>query len=159
MSGLIARCAACARELDPALMLNGNSVSYVCFVCDPSGELECGYMSLEAYYAKTSPPELIAPDCAKPEGSILPGEGGLTNFVISTAALMIRPKGEPLFSEQVTTVRIEDEAGGDCFVVVEQQGDSGLGKIKITPEEWPAIKAAIETMLKVCETINTEEEP
>lgn len=80
----------------------------------------------------------------------------MTDFVVSTAALMIRPKGQPIFSEQVTTVRIEDESGG-CFIEVEQEGEEKLGKIQITIEEWPAIKSAIESMLETCKAINAEQ--
>lgn len=60
-----AQCAACARELDPALMTSGPGVTYVCFVCDPSGELECGYMTTQTYYAKATVPVIILQDPTK----------------------------------------------------------------------------------------------
>ena len=41
-----------------------------------------------------------------------------------TTALMVLPAGHDIFSEQATTISIEDEGGGP-FVVIEQ--DAGLG--------------------------------
>ncbi len=66
-------------------------------------------------------------------------------------ALVVLPMGEPMFSEQATTVSIDDEAAGP-FVVVEQESDSErVGRIHIDPSEWPALKAAIETLMVVCD--------
>lgn len=48
-----------------------------------------------------------------------------------------------------TTVEIIDEAAGE-FVVVEQHGRTGIGKIMINPEEWPAIRRAIDRMIREC---------
>jgi hypothetical protein len=56
------------------------------------------------------------------------------------------PDGEPMFSEMATMVSIEDEAAGE-FVEVSQIGRD-LGKIAINPEEWPALRAAINRMVK-----------
>jgi hypothetical protein len=64
-------------------------------------------------------------------------------------AMIVMPKGEPLFSEQATEVRIVDEAGGE-YVEVCQSGRVDLGKIAITAEEWPALRATITTMLEAC---------
>jgi len=64
--------------------------------------------------------------------------------------LLVLPSGEPAFSEMATSVEIDDEAAGE-FVVVEQHGRSDLGKIAINPEEWPALRAAIDRMIQECE--------
>jgi hypothetical protein len=68
-----------------------------------------------------------------------------------TVALAVGRPGEPLFSEQTTHVRIIDEAAGE-FVEVEQHGsnDSGLGKVWITSDEWPALRDAIDRLLAEC---------
>jgi hypothetical protein len=63
--------------------------------------------------------------------------------------LAVGPAGEQLFSEMVTTVEIVDEAAGE-FVEVEQHGGHGIGKIQINPEEWPALRSAINRMVKMC---------
>lgn len=70
---------------------------------------------------------------------------------IRTTRLVVLPPGEPLFSEHATTVEIVDEAGGE-FVVVEQNcPDHGwVGKVAITPEEWPVLRDAIHRMIADC---------
>lgn len=61
----------------------------------------------------------------------------------------VLPHGEPLFSEMATMVSIEDEAAGE-FVEVSQCGRVDLGKIAINPEECPALRAAINRMVRAC---------
>ena len=60
--------------------------------------------------------------------------------------LTIAPPGQPLFSELAITVTLEDEAAGEFIVI--QQHDDDCGKIAIGPDEWPALKAAVERLLK-----------
>ena len=67
--------------------------------------------------------------------------------------LSVLPAKEPLFSERCTNVSIVDEAAGE-FLEVEQQSactDAKSQTIQISPEEWPALKQAIEQMLAECE--------
>lgn len=64
--------------------------------------------------------------------------------------LLVVPQGEPMYSEMTTTVEIDDEVGGE-FVIVSQEGREDIGKITINPEEWPALRAAINRMVKACE--------
>lgn len=59
--------------------------------------------------------------------------------------LHVLPEGEPLFSEQTFTVEIDDEAGGE-FVVVSDSAE----KIRIDAKEWPALREAIDRMVKEC---------
>jgi hypothetical protein len=63
--------------------------------------------------------------------------------------MVVVPTGEPLFSERATEVRITDEAGGE-FVEVCQSRGSDLGRIAINPEEWPALRKAIDVQIAVC---------
>ena len=63
--------------------------------------------------------------------------------------MIVMPKGEALYSEQATEVRIVDESGGE-YVEVCQTGRVNLGKISITPEEWPALRVAITAMIAAC---------
>jgi hypothetical protein len=63
--------------------------------------------------------------------------------------IVILPDGETVYSEMATTVEIDDESGGE-FVIVSQDARSDLGKIAINPEEWPALRAAINRMVKAC---------
>lgn len=61
-------------------------------------------------------------------------------------ALVVLPVGQPTFSEMATTVEIADEAAGE-FVEVKQRGRIDIGKIQINPEEWPALRDAIDRLI------------
>lgn len=64
-------------------------------------------------------------------------------------SLTVAPEGEPTFSEMATTIKIEDESAGE-FVVVIQSGRTDVGKISINPEEWPAMRDAIDRLIAEC---------
>lgn len=66
--------------------------------------------------------------------------------------IAVGPADELLFSEMVTTVEIVDESGGE-FVEVSQHGAPEIGKIQISPEEWPALRAAINRMMRQCRDV------
>lgn len=59
--------------------------------------------------------------------------------------LHVMPEGEPLFSELAYTVEIDDEAAGEFVVVCDFEG-----KIRIDAKEWPALREAIDRMVKEC---------
>jgi len=61
----------------------------------------------------------------------------------------VGPIGDPLFSEMVTTISIEDEAAGE-FVAVSQQGGEGIGTIQIDPGDWPNLRDAIDHAISQC---------
>lgn len=63
--------------------------------------------------------------------------------------ITVAPEKEPLFSELATTITIDDEAAGE-FVTIEQNIDSAKGVISIDPNHWPAIRDAIDRMIKEC---------
>ena len=72
------------------------------------------------------------------------------------SAVTVLPKGEPMYSEMATTIRLEDEAGG-LFVVVEQDGGHVDKKgVAIDQAEWPQIRKAIDTLMEVCVARNKE---
>ena len=71
------------------------------------------------------------------------------DYEIRTMSVMVNKTSEPSFSEMATTVRIEDESGGE-FVEVEQEGRTDIGKIQITPEEWPMLRKAIDMIIAEC---------
>jgi hypothetical protein len=62
--------------------------------------------------------------------------------------ITVVPDGEPIFSERAVTISIRDEAAGE-FVVVKQLTDDPQ-EIAIDPEEWPALREAIDEMIKEC---------
>jgi hypothetical protein len=62
--------------------------------------------------------------------------------------ITIVPEGEPIFCEYGHTVRIEDEAAGE-FIVIEDHNQE-YGRIGFNPEDWPALRRAINRMVKNC---------
>ena len=66
------------------------------------------------------------------------------------SALTIVPKGEPIFSEQATTVSLQDEAAGLFVEVSQSDGRPDRKGIAIMGEEWPMIRQAINEMMIVC---------
>jgi len=68
--------------------------------------------------------------------------------------LMIKPKGQPIFSEQATTIRLADEDAGNFVELVQQRnGNERQGEhvIQLTLEEWREIRPAIERMLNLAQ--------
>ncbi len=67
------------------------------------------------------------------------------NYVTRVTQLTVAPEGAAVFSEDATTITIEDEGGGE-FVIVSQPGrDKDIG---IMSDEWPAIRDAIDRMIQ-----------
>ena len=73
-------------------------------------------------------------------------------YEIRTTSMTVKPKDEPIFSEQATMVEIVDEASGE-YVEVSQSGRTDLGKIAINPEEWPALRKAINLLIVQCRDV------
>lgn len=71
------------------------------------------------------------------------------SYETRTTKVTVLFKGEPLFHESATEIEIVDEAAGE-YLEVKQCSDSHEGKIKIDIYEWPALKAAIDKMIKEC---------
>lgn len=65
--------------------------------------------------------------------------------------IVVIPPGDPLFSEMATTLQIQDKSAGE-FVEISQAGPE-LGKIWINPEEWPAVRAAINRLMRQCREV------
>lgn len=71
---------------------------------------------------------------------------------VRVTAIMVAPKGEPIFSCQATHIRIDDEAAGEFLVLHQEHDDAAYdGKLCIDRYEWPVMKEAIEYMLKETE--------
>jgi len=61
-----------------------------------------------------------------------------------TSALTVLPAGESILSEQATLVELVDEAAGPFLAVTQDRG-----AVRIDPDEWPALRAAINRMVRV----------
>ena len=70
-------------------------------------------------------------------------------YAVRVTRLSVLPPKEPLFSEQCTHITIVDEAEGEYLEIEQQSGsvDVKAQTIMVTPEEWPALKQAVETLL------------
>lgn len=68
-------------------------------------------------------------------------------IIARVTEVTILPKGEPLFCERATVIRIEDEAAGE-FITMQQCTDTDEHrKVSIDPDEWSMIKSQIDTMI------------
>lgn len=56
--------------------------------------------------------------------------------------LTVVPEGEPIYSEEATHIRLEDEAAGEFIVIA--QDDT---KVRIDPNEWHHVRDAVERLL------------
>ncbi len=69
------------------------------------------------------------------------------NYEKRVTQITVAPENEPIFSEQATQITIDDESGGE-YLKINQHHERN--EFLLTPEEWPAIKEAIEEMLAIC---------
>lgn len=67
-----------------------------------------------------------------------------------TLKIALVPEGKPIFDESVTTIEIQDDAAGEYVEIQRINDDVKPGAIKIGPEEWPALRDAIQRMLDEC---------
>lgn len=73
----------------------------------------------------------------------------MSKFITRTTRLTVLPQGEPIFSEMATHIEIEDEAAGEFITISQCRDDTDKEQeICIDPEEWPAIKAAVESLMR-----------
>ena len=71
------------------------------------------------------------------------------NYETRITQVVVVPEGEPMRSELATTIEIEDEAEGMEFLIV-RQNLKPEAYVRIYPQEWPAIRAAIDDMMARC---------
>jgi hypothetical protein len=76
------------------------------------------------------------------------------NYGIYKLGIIVKPEGEPIYSEMATNITIDDASGGVFVCITQNTEDSG--KILINPNEWPVIKAAIDEMFVECSRIDSE---
>ena len=70
-------------------------------------------------------------------------------YEIRVRSLIVLKKGAAIFEDGATVVEIDDEAGGE-FIVLRQPHEDERGEIRITAEEWPTIREAIDRIAKGC---------
>jgi hypothetical protein len=73
-----------------------------------------------------------------------------TEYEVRTLKKIFVPKGEPIFSEQATTIEIVDEAAGEFVEISQDFDDTKRGTICIDPTEWPVMLSVIDEMIANC---------
>lgn len=64
-----------------------------------------------------------------------------------TTQLTVAPEGVDLYDPCSTLIEIDDEGGGEFVKIVQP---SGSAEIRIDVDEWPAIRAAVNKLVKEC---------
>jgi len=82
----------------------------------------------------------------------LPLPQGDEHLEVVVSQITIVKRGEAIFDETATHVRLQDEAAGE-FVEISQQ--SGLANpraetIQIEPSQWPKIREVVDYMISKC---------
>lgn len=67
-----------------------------------------------------------------------------------TLSVIVLPDNARIFDEKATVISIEDEAAGEYVKVHQCHDATEDGTILIDPNEWPAIRDAIERMIGQC---------
>ena len=65
----------------------------------------------------------------------------------SITQLTVAPEGADLHDDRSTHIEIYDEGGGEFIKVVQPHGSDD---IRIEPDEWSVIRAAIDKLIKEC---------
>lgn len=72
----------------------------------------------------------------------------MTYRTITTQRRVI-PSGKTMDDDAVTIIGMADEGGG-AFVTVRQEEQLNANEIRIDPDEWPAVRAAVNRMVREC---------
>ena len=73
----------------------------------------------------------------------------MTPIITITTKLCVVPSGKPIYDEAATTIGLDDEGGG-AFVTIRQESAMDGDIIRIDPDEWPAVRAAVNRMVREC---------
>lgn len=76
----------------------------------------------------------------------------MSQYETHTLSVVVKPADQSIYSEMATIVEITDDAGGPFVTIKQNCGADNC--IAINPEEWPAIRAAIDHMFGVCATMD-----
>jgi len=68
-------------------------------------------------------------------------------YIVRPISYIVAPEGEPIFSEMATTVKIDDEAGGE-FIVMQQFRRTDNSVAFNNREEFEAVCNAVNLLLK-----------
>jgi hypothetical protein len=72
----------------------------------------------------------------------------VTRYDSRVVAYAVSRAGEPLLADLTTRVEIEDEGVGEFISII--QSDVEETRLKIDPDEWPLIRAAVDALVATC---------
>ncbi len=67
--------------------------------------------------------------------------------------IAVCPKGEPIFSEQTTSISIDDESAGEYVKVTQESRLTDGNCVAIDPTEWVTIRDSIDFMIGQCRSV------
>ncbi|MFA5630319.1 MAG: hypothetical protein WC997_02305 [Porticoccaceae bacterium] len=71
----------------------------------------------------------------------------MVGMIKRVTQVVIAPEGADLYDERGLMVGMTDDGGGE-FVIV--RNCCGEGSLRIEPEDWPGLRAAINRMVEGC---------
>ena len=74
----------------------------------------------------------------------------MPKFVKRMTGLIVTREGADIFSEETTHLEIVDDSSGEYVKVSQVHSNSEDGTIKITLEEWEALRDAIDQLINEC---------
>lgn len=77
----------------------------------------------------------------------------MKTYTTRPVSWVVAPEGDPVFSEDATTIAIKDEAGGEFITISQVEGE-----IRINPEEWQTISMAVERAISEIERASKAKE-
>jgi len=81
----------------------------------------------------------------------------IQNPILRATRYTVMRSDEPIFSEHATHVEIEDDGGGEYIKII-QSFEKEDNMVKIDPDEWKAIKSAIEKLIVEIKTLERKNE-
>ena len=77
----------------------------------------------------------------------------MTQYLTTPISVAVHLKAHsPIFGDQVTTVTVDDEAGGP-FLVIKQSTDSGMAELRMDMEELEAVVVAARSLIAAHEAL------
>lgn len=70
-----------------------------------------------------------------------------TEYERRVTAIVLVPPGRESFDEMATEIKVESEGAGE-YLVLTQTWCDGMKGVSIQADEWPALRSAIDDMVK-----------
>lgn len=74
----------------------------------------------------------------------------MTPYTTRPIAWIVGPPDEPIFSERMTKIELDDDGGGEYIVVSQCTDAHDTQRIAFDSAEWLAVRAAIDAAVAAC---------